>query len=167
MNKTTKLVLASIAVLISTHSAARHMGLLDAFKIKPVHEKYADRNPVLIDKDEDMQSFVRNMGNTPDCVFYTVANTGSMEPFIMGGDRALGKKVAYEDLQVGDVVNYRPKWNKGNLTIHRLVLKDKDGFIASGDNNKNSESGERVTKDNYDSKCIMIYRAKKKADKGE
>lgn len=105
---------------------------------------------------------IREMGGNA----YVAADTGSMRPTLDGGDSILCLPVPYEDLKEGDIVNYRPKWNNGKLTIHRLVLKDKGGWIASGDGNKRSENWERVTKDNYVDRATQIYRTKKKkADK--
>jgi len=66
-------------------------------------------------------------------------------------------KVNFNELKVGDIVNYKPQWNNYKLTCHRLVMKDKYGFIASGDNNMYSESFERITEDNYVNKVIVIY----------
>jgi hypothetical protein len=89
---------------------------------------------------------------------FDVANTGSMRPTIDGTPFVVGEKAPYETLKEGDIITYNPKWNKGKSIMHRLVKKDKGGWIASGDNNKRSESWERVTPETYDSKIVAVYR---------
>lgn len=43
------------------------------------------------------------------------------------------------------------------IVTHRLVQKDKAGWIASGDSNKHSENFERITPDNYFGTVLKIY----------
>ena len=42
---------------------------------------------------------------------------------------------------LGKVVSYRPAWNHGQNTTHRLVAKDRYGYIASGDANATASRG--------------------------
>lgn len=91
---------------------------------------------------------------------YIVAPTGSMVPTLQGGDYVVGVKTPFEELQVGEIVNYFPEWNPNLLVIHRLVGKWPDGgFIAEGDSTLNrAETKSRVTAQNYVNKIISIYR---------
>lgn len=89
--------------------------------------------------------------------WYECVGTASMEPLIIGQAYLVAVRVPYADLRVGDVVNYRPEWTGGRLTVHRLVSRDGGGFIASGDNNRWSESYERVTEAKYVDKVITIH----------
>lgn len=91
---------------------------------------------------------------------YIVAPTGSMEPTLKGGDYVVGVKTPFEELQVGEIVNYFPEWNPNLLVIHRLVGKWPDGgWIAEGDSpNNTAETKSRVTAQNYVNKIISVYR---------
>lgn len=91
---------------------------------------------------------------------YVVAATGSMMPTLVGSDYVVGVKTPFEELQVGEIVNYFPEWNPNLLVIHRLVGKWPDGgFIAEGDSPKNTaERKSRVTAQNYVNHVISIYR---------
>lgn len=50
---------------------------------------------------------------------------------------------------------------KPPVIMHRLVMKDKHGWIASGDNNKKSEASERITEKNYKGQAVKAYRKPK------
>jgi hypothetical protein len=84
---------------------------------------------------------------------------GSMKPLIQEGDILVSLKTDYEKMS-GKVGIYGPKWNNGKPVAHRFVAKDKDGYIASGDANKKSESQERITEHNYIGEVMAIYRVK-------
>jgi hypothetical protein len=88
-----------------------------------------------------------------------------MAPTFDNDDYLVGVAKPYDELKEGDVVNYRPKWNDGKLTCHRLVAKDKDGWIASGDNNGRSENWERVRPENYVDVVVSVHRTKKQPKK--
>jgi hypothetical protein len=85
---------------------------------------------------------------------------GSMEPLIFAGDWIVAKAETYNDELLGKAVSYRRA--NGQLILHRLVSGNaKNGFIASGDNNKRSEPDERVDRNNYLETCVAIYKVAK------
>ena len=56
----------------------------------------------------------------------------------------------YEDIKVGDLVNYRVDGIKQfSSLLHQAVQKDSDGWIMSGIANSYSENLRRVTKENF------------------
>ena len=93
---------------------------------------------------------------------FTVAYTGSMKPFLMGGEKVVvvGE---YPAIKRGDVLIYNGRLNPyaaEQVVIHRAVQHDKDGWIMSGDNNAHTETWSRVRPDNYLGTVVAIYRAK-------
>lgn len=93
-------------------------------------------------------------------VTHLVLPTGSMEPTLHGGDIVVGVPTRFADLQVGMIVDYRPAWNAGKLTCHRLVARWPDGgFIAEGDGPKNTaETQSRVDASTYVDHVIAVHR---------
>lgn len=92
---------------------------------------------------------------------FTVAYTGSMKPFLMGGEKvvAVGE---YPAIKRGDVLIYNGRLNpystNEQVVIHRAVQHDKDGWIMSGDNNAHTETWSRVRPDNYLGTVVAIYK---------
>lgn len=96
-------------------------------------------------------------------LLYTVADTHSMEPLLKGGDHLVvlpPSKAPYAGLVAGKPIVYRAAWYLTSPVTHRLVAKDKDGWILSGDNNPRSEPQWRVTEDTYIGTVVGIYRVK-------
>jgi signal peptidase I len=153
-------VLGAIALLVIVLLA---MSLLKFLTPTPQHERYKASNPVLEETDESHFDVAKRDYPDGGYKIYQVAPTGSMQPTMDGGDYVIAVKMPYEDLKEGDIINYTPKWNNGGLVVHRLVQKDKGGWIASGDANKRSESWERVTPETYRDKAVKIVRKPKKA----
>jgi len=98
-----------------------------------------------------------------------VSYTGSMKPYLVGGEIVVIDSTPFNELKIGEVIVYKAKWTpkNSNLTIHRIVGKDKSGFIMKGDSPKNvTESAingvanARVTEENYGGKVVGIYRIK-------
>jgi len=83
---------------------------------------------------------------------------GSMQPLIHQWDWLVCVPTPLTDDLLGKVVTYRPAWNHGQNTTHRLAAKDRYGYIASGDHNARSEPQWRVTTANYVGEIIAIYR---------
>jgi signal peptidase I len=86
---------------------------------------------------------------------WKVSFTGSMKPFLRGGEIAV-TKADYDSIQVGQILVYKASYNN-NPIIHRAVQKDRDGWIMSGDSAKHTESWARVNKDNYLGTVVAVY----------
>lgn len=96
---------------------------------------------------------------TPNATVSKILPTGSMIPTLLGGDFAVLHPVPFDALKLGDIVTYKAGWFSGpEDVIHRLVAKDKAGFIASGDANKRSEPEWRITPASYRAKCVHVFR---------
>lgn len=139
-------------------------GMLGFLGLILKHQKPWEEYPIqVIESERAILDAHKEMAADPQNLrLYVTEPTGSMRPQIESGDIVISKAVPFKELKKGQIVNYRPKWNNGKLTLHRLVENDKDGWIASGDNNSRSENWERVTEANYDSVLVRIYRNKKK-----
>lgn len=85
--------------------------------------------------------------------------TGSMSPLIpQWGGFGVARYQSFDKARLGSVAIYTALWFQNGPLAHRLVQKDKDGFIASGDNNSRSENWERVTPANYLGEVLTVYR---------
>jgi hypothetical protein len=142
------------------------MGLLDILSPKPPSEKYKDRNPIVVVHDSEMEALAAAIAESKAIggQHYKTSGTPSMEPLISGQVYIVSAPKPYDQLQEGEIANYGPKWANGGLVLHRLVSKDKEGWIASGDNNRNSESWEKVKPDNYRD-CVVKIHTYKGAEK--
>lgn len=128
-------------------------------------ERYKDRNPAIVvhetEKDAAMAAYEE--AKKLNGRYYKTSGTPSMEPLVMGRVYAVGVPKKYEEIQAGDICNYKAKWANG-IVFHRMVQKDKEGWIASGDNNSRSESYEKVKPDNY-MDCVVKIHTYKGAEK--
>ena len=107
----------------------------------------------------------KSPADQPQKGLYLMADTHSMEPVMWGGDYivvAPPEKRPYSGLRVGEVVTYRADWlPAGALPVtHRLAMKDKYGWILTGDNNSSYESRWRMTEEDYLGTVVAIYRFK-------
>lgn len=122
-------------------------------------EKYKDRNPAVVvhETAADARKAAIAEAVAIGGKHYQTSGTPSMEPLCVGKVFLVAAPKKYEELQQGEIANYRPKWANGGIVVHRLVQKDKGGWIASGDNNRNSENWERVKADNYLDAVVKIH----------
>lgn len=81
------------------------------------------------------------------------SGTRSMEPVIRGRVYVVAESIPYDHITKGDLLVYmgRPNGAKPDRTsmLHRAVLRDKGGWLMSGDNNRWTESWDRVTPVTY------------------
>ena len=96
----------------------------------------------------------------PGAFVNVVSPTGSMRPTLMDHDYVVLSPAPFDTLKLGDIVTYKAGWKPSLASvIHRLVAKDRGGFIASGDNNPRSEPEWRITPASYYAKCVAVFRA--------
>jgi hypothetical protein len=95
--------------------------------------------------------------------YVPIAGTGSMAPYIPPGKTLTAEAqkneiVAYvvtaagatfADIAKGDLVIYRPKWNESRPVMHQAALYHDGGWVMSGLANRHSETGERMTAENF------------------
>jgi len=86
---------------------------------------------------------------------WQVSYTGSMRPFLQGGEVVV-TEANYDAIKLGQIVVYQAPYNKSPI-VHRAVQKDGLGWIMSGDSAKHTESWHRVTKDNYLGTVVAVY----------
>ena len=102
--------------------------------------------------------------------YVEVLGTGSMSPYISpakaGEDpvrtvvavAVFDAKKTYNDIKVGDLVNYRiPQVKQFSSILHQAVEKDSDGWIMSGIGNSYSENLLRLTEENFIGITEEIY----------
>lgn len=89
------------------------------------------------------------------------SGTPSMEPFIHGITYVVIEKVAYQTIRPADLLVYfgrtNPRRAERTCLLHRAVDHDRYGWLMSGDNNRWSESWDRVTPENYVGRVTMIF----------
>ena len=97
---------------------------------------------------------------------YVVAPTGSMEPYLTGGDFiVVDFTVPFEALKAGDLVNYHAHWLPvGSPTVtHMAAEKSGDEWIMDGIANRHYENGAlRMTRTDYGGRVVQVYTKRKK-----
>jgi hypothetical protein len=104
------------------------------------------------------------------CVAYAAAHGGtviatsgtpSMEPLIHGKTFVVVQKRPFESIAMRDLLVYmgRPDASKAARVkmLHRAVEHDDGGWIMSGDNNRWSESWDRVTPQTYGGVVVALF----------
>jgi len=81
------------------------------------------------------------------------SGTSSMEPLIHGRAYVVVEYQTYDTITRGDLLVYMGRPNAAEqerkCMLHRTVLQDKEGWLMCGDNNRWSESWDRVTPITY------------------
>ena len=79
--------------------------------------------------------------------------TGSMEPEYSTHAIVIIKQDPYEEVQLGDVVAFKPEQLGGSGAMHRVIEQTPQGLITKGDNNDFADDG-TVTLENYVGRAI-------------
>ena len=91
----------------------------------------------------------------------TTSGTPSMEPLIHGKTFAVVQNRPFSSIATRDLLVYmgRPDASKATRVkmLHRAVQHDSCGWIMSGDNNRWSESWDRVTPQTYGGVVVALF----------
>lgn len=125
----------------------------------PFYAKHID--PVVIpcvDRAQAETAANTFAANNPDLIVREYdGRTGSMTPLIPAAPGFyVAKKIQFKDVRLGTVGTYRPEFQVGEF-MHRMVAKDKLGYLASGDANPRTESWARVTENNYTGEVLRLW----------
>lgn len=97
-------------------------------------------------------------------LWYTVAPTGSMEPFITGGDAiVVDTKFSWKDVTPGMVLVYKASWLPlgSPPVVHMAAAWSGEALIMSGIANEHYENsangGLHLYKENYIGRVVRIY----------
>ena len=86
-------------------------------------------------------------------ILLLTSGSSSMEPLIHGRSYVVVQYRPYDSIAVGDLLIYQGRLNAAKpdrtCMLHRAVLQDEGGWLMSGDNNRWSESWDRVTPVTY------------------
>jgi hypothetical protein len=89
------------------------------------------------------------------------SGTASMEPLIHGRVYVVLEKTPYEAITYKDILAYDGRLNADSplhqTILHRTVGRDRFGWLMSGDNNRWSESWDRVTPANYLGRAVALF----------
>jgi hypothetical protein len=144
----TGLLLLVVAAFLSNASAESAAGAHNPAKVQ-----YASQRQALL----AASSFAKLAGGS----LILTSGTHSMEPLIHGKTYVVIVKRPYATITQRDLLVYRgrPNANKAGTTtiLHRAVMHDSYGWLMSGDNNRWSESWDRVTTDNYSGTVVAIF----------
>lgn len=95
------------------------------------------------------QSLARQSGSD----LLITSGTSSMLPLISGKAYVVVQYRTYDTINRGELLVYQGRPNAAKneriCMLHRAVMMDKDGWVMSGDNNRWSESWDRVTPVTY------------------
>jgi len=145
-----KAAFTKLPFCLATYVCLIGAGWLLAFGWKPV------RNDFPIYESPIAESMAHDAAIKLGGRAWAVGFTGSMKPLLQGGEYVV-TVIKFDDIKVGDILVYHASYNK-NPIIHRAALKDKHGWLMSGDSSRLSESWARVTKDNYLGTAVVGYR---------
>jgi signal peptidase I len=99
-------------------------------------------------------------------VWYNVLPTGSMEPFLTGGDYIVADStVPWEKLQPGDLVVYQASWLPATSPVvcHMIAAKSGSGWVMDGIANRHYENGRQTMyRESYRAKVIAVYTKRQK-----
>lgn len=98
-----------------------------------------------------------------------VLPTGSMEPFLTGGDYiVVDFSVPYDSIKKGDLLIYKARWlpqtDEQPVVCHMAASKQGDEWIMDGIHNEHYESSKefRMGRKEYRAKVIQVYTKRKK-----
>ena len=110
------------------------------------------------DEGQAIDAAAKTAAERPGRTLHEVAPTGSMVPLIPKARCYLvTEAIPFESIRLGMVATYSAAWHPGTPLVHRLVARDKLGYIASGDANKHTESFDRVTPANFMGEVVGIW----------
>lgn len=87
--------------------------------------------------------------------------SGSMVPTLLVNDYVVAVDKPWSEYQPRKIAFYEAEWAAWALTIHRIVGRDSDGLVMSGDANEFSEARYRVTEGRAKGLLVGIWRAQK------
>ena len=124
-----------------------------AGKIAPTKTRFASR----IEAQLACESYATAHGGSVEIT----SGTRSMEPFIHGQTYFVVQKRPYESITHRDLLVYmgRPDASKPDRIkiLHRAVDHDRYGWIMSGDNNRWSETWDRVAAKTYVGTAVAFF----------
>lgn len=104
--------------------------------------------------------------NSIDGGAFRVAPTGSMEPFLTGGDcTVVDFAFPYSAIKPGMLLTYDANWldEFSPLVTHMAVERSGEAWIMTGLANQYSESGSRaMTSADYRGRVVAVYTTRKK-----
>ena len=108
------------------------------------------------------KAHANDMGGT----FFIVAPTGSMEPFMIGGDYIVVKPIKYEEIKPGMMLNYQARWlpSTSSTVTHWAASMFGGEWIMDGQHNSHYEKGdnERMGPKEFRGQVVAIYTQRKK-----
>jgi hypothetical protein len=141
----TALLLLALSVAVSTVAA-------DTVR-NPAKMQYASQREAMLAAN----LYARCSGGS----LILTSGTASMKPLIQGKVYAVVVKRSYASIAKSDLLVYQGRANAAKADrqtiLHRAVLQDKYGWMMSGDNNRWSESWDRVTSDNYVGTVVALF----------
>jgi hypothetical protein len=147
-----KSLLARAALLLLALGAAVSAVAADPVR-NPAKLQYATQQQAMLAAN----IFARLSGGS----LVLTSGTKSMEPLIHGKIYAVIAKRPYASIAKSDLLVYlgRPNAAKADrqTILHRAILQDTYGWMMSGDNNRWSESWDRVTSVNYVGTVVALF----------
>lgn len=99
-------------------------------------------------------------------IAFVIAPTGSMEPYLTGGDCVVGDFAApWKDVQPGKTLLYDANWldPEEPLVCHMAVAQTVDRWIMTGIANRYSEAGALALMEaDYRATVVAVYTSRKK-----
>jgi hypothetical protein len=149
-----KSLLARTALLLLALSAAASTVAASPDTVRnPSKVQYATQREAMLAAN----LYARSSGGS----LILTSGTASMKPLIQGKVYAVIVKRPYASIAKSELLVYQGRANATKADrqtiLHRAVLQDKYGWMMSGDNNRWSESWDRVTSDNYVGTVVALF----------
>lgn len=146
--------------------------LLAVLTLTACGPKAPDPSIVLWEQPDPATAARLHAAEKPGHIWYSVAPTGSMEPFVTGGDAVVvDTTFRFEDLKPAMFANYLPDekklprypgLQKGTTLIHMFAAWSGDAAIMDGIANAHYERGElAVRKHEFKGRVVQVYTKRK------
>lgn len=124
--------------------------------------KTPDKSLILWEQPSPALAALNHASEKPGLQASNILPTGSMEPYLTGGDWiVIDLNFSYDSLKVADLVSYQARWTpKGSPpTAHMAAAKLGDEWIMLGINNPvyERDSNMRMGRAEYRGKVVQVY----------
>jgi hypothetical protein len=122
-----------------------------------------DRDPIKIKCLSQQQAYIaaREYADSKGASLLLTSGTHSMEPLIHGHVYVVVEKTPYESIFSNDILAYvgclSASSPQQQAILHRAVERDRYGWMMRGDNNRWTESWDRVTPKNYMGRAVALF----------
>lgn len=129
--------------------------------------KAPDKSLILWEQPSPQIAANAHASERPGLGAFHVLPTGSMEPYLTGGDYiVVDFTVSFDSIKAGDLLLYQANWLPADSppVTHMAAAKSGDGWVMDGIANRHYENGKQtMLPSDYRGKVIQVYTKRKKS----